>query len=167
NLSDAKDLAKAGIDGFVTSIRDHEVDDELVSAMKSKNVFLAPALTAAEARFVYADKPKWLGEQTMREVYPAQLLRYLADQVSINRFMRNPELSDLRQQYATAAKNLKKLSLGGVRIALGTNSGAADTYPGYFELRGMIAMGDAGMQPMEIITAATSVPAAIVGLNDL
>ena len=167
NLADAKDLAKAGIDGFVSSIRDHDVDDELISAMKSKNVFLAPALTAAEAKFVYADKPKWLGEQTMREVYPAQLAGYLADQVSINRFMRNPELADLRQQYATAAQNLKRLSLGGVKIALGTNSGAADTYPGYFELREMIAMGDAGLQPMEIIKAATSVPAEIVGLNDL
>src|SRR5215475_4516243 len=167
NLSDAKDLAKAGTDGFVSSIRDHEVDEELISVMKSKNVFLAPALTAAEAKFVYADKPKWLGEQTMREVYPAQLAGYLADPVSINRFMRNPELSDLLQQYSTAAKNLKKLSLGGVKIALGTNSGAADTYPGYFELREMIAMGDAGLQPMEIIKAATSVPAEIVGLNDL
>jgi imidazolonepropionase-like amidohydrolase len=167
NLNDAKDLAKAGIDGFVSSIRDHEVDDELISAMKSKNVFLAPALTAAEAKFVYADKPKWLGEQTMREVYPAQLLGYLADQVSINRFMRNPELADLRQQYSTAAKNLKRLSLGGVKIALGTNSGAPDTYPGYFELREMIAMADAGMQPMEIIKAATSVPAEILGLNEL
>jgi len=103
----------------------------------------------------------------MREVYPAQLAGYLADQVSINRFIRNPELADLRQQYATAVKNLKRLSLGGVKIALGTNSGAADTYPGYFELREMIAMGDAGLQPMEIIKAATSVPAEIVGLNDL
>src|SRR5262249_10860322 len=73
----------------------------------------------------------------------------------------------LRQQYATAAKNLKRLSLGGVKVALGTNSGAADTYPGYFELREMIAMADAGMQPMEIITSATSVPAAILGLKDL
>src|SRR5213075_2514173 len=83
-LSDAKDLVKAGIDGFVTSIRDHEVDDALISAMKSKNTFLAPALTGAEAKFIYADKPDWLGEQTMREVYPPQLLGYLADTITIN-----------------------------------------------------------------------------------
>jgi imidazolonepropionase-like amidohydrolase len=167
SLSDAKELVDAGIDGFVSSIRDHEVDDALVSAMKAKNVFLAPALTAAEAKFVYADKPNWLGEQTMREVYPAQLLGYLADSVSINKFKRNPELSDLRQQYATATKNLKKLSDGGVKIALGTNSGAADTYPGYFELREMVAMADAGMKPVDVIKAATASAAEILGQADL
>ena len=43
--------------------------------------------------------------------------------------------SVLRQQYATALKNVKKLSAGGVKIALGSNSGAPDTYPGSFELR--------------------------------
>jgi hypothetical protein len=167
SLSDAKELVDAGIDGFVSSIRDREVDDALVSAMKAKNVFLAPALTAAEAKFIYADKPSWLGEQTMREVYPAQLLGYLADPVSINKFKRNSELSDLRQQYATAGKNLKKLADGGVKIALGTNSGVADTYPGYFELREMVAMADAGMKPMDVIKAATSVPAEILGQSDL
>src|SRR5438552_3781494 len=50
-LADAKDLVKAGIDGLVNSIRDRDVDDQLVSAMKEMNVFLAPALTTAEAKF--------------------------------------------------------------------------------------------------------------------
>jgi imidazolonepropionase-like amidohydrolase len=165
-LSDAKDLVKAGVDGFVTSIRDREVDDQLISAMKQKNVFLAPALTTAEAKFIYADKPNWLGEQTMREVYPAQLSAYLTDQVTVNKFKRNENLANLRQEHATALKNLKKLADGGVKIALGTNSGAPDTYPGYFEAREMIAMADAGMQPADVIKAATSTPAAILGDND-
>ncbi|PYS09839.1 MAG: hypothetical protein DMG15_22655 [Acidobacteria bacterium] len=166
DLADAKDLVKAGIDGFVSSIRDRDVDDQLVSAMKEKNVFLAPALTSAEAKFEYADKPNWLGEQTMREVYPAQLSAYLADPVTMNKFKRNPELGALRQQYATAMKNLKKMADGGVRIVLGTNSGSPDTYPGYFELREMITMVEAGIQPMDVIKAATSVPAAFLGDHD-
>jgi imidazolonepropionase-like amidohydrolase len=167
DLSDAKDLVKAGIDGFVSSVRDREVDDALISAMKEKNVFLAPALTSAEAKFIYADKPNWLGEQTMREVYPAQLAGYLLDDVVINRFKRNSDIDNLRQQYATALKNVKKLSEGGVKIALGTNSGSADTYPGYFELREMIVMADAGMKPADVIKAATSTSAAALGLEDL
>jgi imidazolonepropionase-like amidohydrolase len=167
DLADAKDLVKAGVDGFVNSIRDREVDDALISAMKSKNVFLSPALTANEAKYVYADKPNWLGEQAMREVFPGRLVGYLLDDVVVNRFKRNPEVGTYRQAYSTAVKNLKKLADGGVKIALGTNSGAADTYPGYFELREMIAMADAGMQPMEVIKSATSIPAAIIGANDL
>src|SRR5438105_166208 len=166
DLADAKDLVKAGINGFVTSIRDRDVDDQLISAMKEKNVFLAPALTAAEAKFEYADKPNWLGEQTMREVYPAQLSAYLSDTVTMNKFKRNPELGALRQQYSTAVKNLKKMAAGGVKIALGTNSGSPDTYPGYFDLREMITMVEAGMEPMDVIKAATSVAAGILGDND-
>src|SRR5438105_4528796 len=166
DLADAKDLVKAGIDGLVSSIRDRDVDDQLISAMKEKNVFLAPALTWAEAKFEYADRPNWLGEQTMREAYPPQLSAYLSDQVTMNKFKRNPELGALRQQYATAVKNLKKLSDGGVKIALGTGSGSPDTYPGYFELRELIAMTEAGMQPMDVIKAATSVPAEFLGDKD-
>ena len=86
SLADAKDLVKSGIDGLTTSIRDKEVDDELISMMKQKGTYYAPALTGLEAKFVYADKPDWLGEQTMREVYPAQLSAYLADTVTMNRF---------------------------------------------------------------------------------
>lgn len=167
SAADAKGLVDAGVDGFVSSIRDREVEDDLVAAMKAKNVVLAPALTAAEAKFVYADSPKWLGEQTMREVYPAKLIGYLADELIINRFKRNPELSAQREQFAIAKKNLKKLYDGGVKIGLGTNSGAADTYPGYFELREMIAMADAGMKPVDVIKAATSVSAEAAGLTDL
>jgi imidazolonepropionase-like amidohydrolase len=167
DLADAKDLVKGGIDGLVNSVRDREVDDALISAMKEKNVFLSPALTSNEAKFAYADKPEWLGEQTMREVYPARLSGYLLDEVVVNRFKRNPELAAYRQAYATAVKNLKTLADGGVKIALGTNSGAADTYPGYFELRELIAMADAGMHSMDVIKAATSVPAAAMGISDL
>jgi imidazolonepropionase-like amidohydrolase len=165
-LADAKDLVDAGIDGLVHSIRDREVDDALINAMKEKNVFLAPTLTAHEAKFAYADRPRWLGEQTMREVYPAQLTGYLIDDVFVNRFRRNSDLPALRQQYKIAAANLKRMSAAGVRIALGTDSGSTDTYPGYFELREMELMQAAGMPAVEVIKAATSVPAEIVGATD-
>src|SRR5215475_1912142 len=103
----------------------------------------------------------------MREVYFARFFGYLMDEVVVNRFKRDPELGAYRQAYAMAVKNLKKLADGGVKIALGTNSGAADTYPGYFELREMIAMADAGMKPMDVIKAVTSVSAEAAGQADL
>ena len=166
-LADAKDLVKSGVAGLVHSIRDREVDNELISAMKEKNVFYTPTLTAHEAKFVYADKPNWLGEQIMREVYPAGLSAYLADPVVMNRFKRNPDLPALRQQYETAEKNLVKMSAAGVKIGLGTDSGSADTYPGYFELRELELMAAAGMKPADVIKAATSASADVLGLKDM
>ncbi|MBI2148976.1 MAG: amidohydrolase family protein [Acidobacteria bacterium] len=167
SLADAKNLVESGIDGLAQSIRDREVDDELIAAMKARNVFLVPTLTAHEAKFVYAEKVSWLTDQLMREVYPAQLSAYLSNPVTMNRFKRNPELPALKQQYATAVKNLKKMSAGGVKIGLGSDSGSVDTYPGYFEIREIMLMAEAGMPPMDVITAASSVSAGILGADDL
>jgi imidazolonepropionase-like amidohydrolase len=164
-LADAKDLVAAGVDGLLQSIRDREVDDALIADMKSKNVFLTPTLTAHEARFIYAEKTDWLGEQLMREAYPPGLSAYLRDQVTMNRFRRNPELAALKQQYATAVSNLKKMVAAGVKIALGSDSGSADTFPGYFDLREMMMMAEAGMTPMQVIQASTSVPGEILGAD--
>src|SRR5437867_6009682 len=58
------------------------------------------------------------------------------------------------------------MAAGCVRIALGMNSGSPDTYPGYFQLRELISMIEAGLHPMDVIKAATSVPAAFLGDND-
>jgi imidazolonepropionase-like amidohydrolase len=166
-LADAKDLVDAGVDGLVHSIRDREVDDALVAAMKEKNTFYTPTLTAHEAKFSYADEPDWLGEQTMREVYPAQLSAYYANSITVNRYRRNPDAEKFRQQFDIAKRNLKKLADGGVRIGLGTDSGTTGTFPGYFEHRELELMVSAGMSPADVIKAASSVSADILGIADM
>jgi imidazolonepropionase-like amidohydrolase len=165
-LADAKDLVKAGVDGLVHSIRDREVDDDLINAMKSKNVIYTPTLTAHESKFVYVDKPSWLGEQSMREVFPAQLSAYVAADVFVGKMRRDPNLAKFREQYAIAQKNLKKMAAAGVKIGLGTDSGAANTFPGYFEHREIELMEAAGMAPTDIIKAVTSTSAEFLGIKD-
>lgn len=55
-----------------------------------------------------------------------------------------------------AQRNLKALHAAGVRVALGTDSGAGPgRFPGYFEHLEMELMMDAGLQPMDVIIAAT------------
>ena len=44
-LADARDLVEAGVDGFLHSVRDAEMDDALVARMKQKNVFITPNLS--------------------------------------------------------------------------------------------------------------------------
>lgn len=166
-LADAKDLVKSGVDVIAHSVRDREVDGEFIKEMKDKNVAYVPTLSAHEAKFVYADKPSWLGEQSMREVYPSQLSAYLADPITVNRFRRNPDAPALRQQFATAQRNLKKLAEGGVPIGFGTDSGTADTFPGYFEHRELELLVGAGMSPMDAIKAATATSAAVLGAKDI
>ena len=166
-LATAKTLVKAGADGLISSVTDRDVDDELVSLMKEKKTPLAPGLTALESRFVYADKTSWLGEQSMREVYPASVSAYLSNPVVMAKAARNPRIGAYRQEFATAEKNLKKLADAGVPITLGSGSGLADTFPGYFEHRELELMVKAGMTPLDVINAATSVSAATIGAGDL
>ncbi|HET9218244.1 MAG TPA: amidohydrolase family protein [Terriglobia bacterium] len=166
-LDEAKNLVKANVDALITSVRDRDVDDELVSMMREKKIPLAPGLTALESKFVYAERVPWLSEQAMREVYPASVSAYLSEPAVMGRFRRNPQLPAFKQEFATASSNLKKLADAGVPIVLGSGSGLADTFPGYFEHRELELMVNAGMTPLAAITAATSASAAAIGAEDL
>jgi len=166
-LAEAKNLVKANVDGLITSIRDREVDGELISMMKEKKIPLSPGLTALESKFIYAERVPWLSEQSMREVYPASVSAYLSEPAVMGRFRRNPQINALKLEFATASKNLKTLADAGVPITLGSGSGLADTFPGYFEHRELELMVNAGMSPLAAITAATSVSASVLGANDL
>ena len=64
--------------------------------------------------------------------------------------------------------NLKKLSDGGVRVALGTDSGgAADRFfiQGYFEHREMELMVQAGMTPMQVIQSFSKGASEALGID--
>jgi hypothetical protein len=58
------------------------------------------------------------------------------------------------------------MSDAGVMIAMGTDSGIANTFPGYFEHREMQLMVDAGMSIPDVIKAATATGASILGMTD-
>jgi imidazolonepropionase-like amidohydrolase len=66
-----------------------------------------------------------------------------------------------------AMTNLKRLSDAGVRVAMGTDSGPAARFQGYFEHLEMAMMVEAGMSPMQVLQASTSVAASCLGLNYL
>src|SRR5207245_402294 len=73
-LADAKDLVKSGLDAVAHSIRDREVDDELIRMMKEKHVVYIATLMAYGAPFIYASKPDWQVERSMFETYTPQLV---------------------------------------------------------------------------------------------
>ena len=54
-----------------------------------------------------------------------------------------------------ASRNLKTLSDAGVTIAMGTDTGPAGRFQGYFELEGAELMVKAGLTPRQALTAAT------------
>jgi len=162
-LADAKALLAAGLDGFAHSIRDQAVDNDLISAMKTRGVFLIPTLVRDESLFAYADNAKWIDDPFFQAGLEPGALQIVRSPETVEKFRRDPDIAKYRAGLEMAKKNLKTLSDAGVKIAFGTDSGIPIRFPGYFEHRELQLMVEAGLTPMQAIVAATSTNAELLG----
>jgi imidazolonepropionase-like amidohydrolase len=152
-LEDAKELLRAGIDGFAHGVRDKDIDDEFIALIKQHpNVFVIPNLPDRGV----AESDDWLTETVPRtEVVRAReaLARRTPAQVK-----RQIDL------FAVQARNLAKLNAAGVTIGYGTDAGVSVGWPAHAELADMVT---AGMTPAQVIVAATKTSAQILKLDRL
>ena len=153
-LADAKELLRAGIDGFAHGVRDKDIDDEFMKLIKERpNVFVIPNLPDIGTGL---QDPAWLGETV-----PASEIKKLTDAFQ----NRSPEdKKKAADFFAVQARNLKKLNDAGVRIGFGTDSGVTVGWTDHEELTDMVA---AGMTPAQVITAATKTAAEILKMDQL
>jgi imidazolonepropionase-like amidohydrolase len=79
----------------------------------------------------------------------------------------DPDLAKHKAALATALHNAKLLSDAGVRIAMGTDSGAFPArIPGWAEHRELELMVEAGLTPTQALVDATLQSAAVLGVTD-
>jgi imidazolonepropionase-like amidohydrolase len=153
-LADAKELLRAGIDGFAHGVRDQEIDAEFVAMMQQRpNVFVIPNLpdhgTSAEDLALAGES-----------LPPAQVQR-LRDAAA----SRTPEAAKTADDFfGVQARNLAKLSAAGITIGFGTDSGTAVGWNAHQELADMVA---AGMTSAQVLRAATTTAAEILRLDKL
>ena len=161
SLSDAKDVVRAGVDGFSHLPRDEQADDELAALMKEHNVFVMPSLSLQEAA-ITEQRPSWFDEPSLRETVPAAVLdRWSGSLAARDR----SDLERARRDYANVQRGLAKLNAAGVRIAFGSDYSSLHIF-GFSEHREMELMVAAGMTPHQVIVAATRTAADILGLSD-
>ena len=79
----------------------------------------------------------------------------------------DPEMAEYPQFLKTAKSNLKRLADAGIRYGFGTDSGPPARFPGYFEHWETELMVQAGLTPIQVITAATKSAAEFLGATDL
>ena len=150
-LADAKELLRAGIDGFAHGIRDLEVDDEIMGLFKARpQVFVIPNLPDTPPS---GSDLVWLSE-TLPSSQIEALKRVAATTPA------RPRLFEVQ------ARSLKKLAAAGVRIGFGTDAGIGAPYgwSAHAEIADMVA---AGMTPAQVIVAATRTSAEILRLDEL
>jgi imidazolonepropionase-like amidohydrolase len=150
-LADAKELLRAGVDGFAHGIRDLEVDDEIMALFKERpQFFLIPNLPDTPP---FGNDLVWLSE-TLPWPQIEALKRTAATTLT------RPRLFDVQ------ARSLRKLVTAGVRIAFGTDAGIGAPYgwSAHAEIADMVA---AGMTPAQAIVAATRTSAEVLRLDAL
>jgi imidazolonepropionase-like amidohydrolase len=150
-LADAKELLRAGIDGFAHGIRDLEVDDEIMTLFKQRpQVFVIPNLPDTP--------PSQADIAWLSETLPSRAIEDLT---------RTAVASPPRPRlFEVQARSLAKLAAAGVRIAFGTDAGVGAPYgwSAHAELADMVA---AGMTAAQALTAATRTSAEVMRLDRL
>ena len=150
-LADAKDLLKAGVDGFVHTVRDRDVDDEYLSLVKAHpKTWTGPNIPVPSTRSTV---------DSLAETLPATQIARLRAELDERQKKGNPPdaLFDLH------CRNLKKIHDAGMVIGLGTD-GTGDGFGAHEQIA---AYTQCGMTTMEALVAATGTNARILRLDRL
>ena len=150
-LADAKDLLRAGIDGFAHTVRDRDIDDEYMGLVREHpDVWTIPNLPGSP---VTHDDLPWLGETL--PPFEIESLRAQAERL---------EEDGPGESFQLQCRNLARNREAGMIIGMGTDSGVSVAWTTHTEMRDMAGCG---LTPMEALEAATRVNAEILGLDDL
>lgn len=165
-LDEARQMLRGGVDVVAHSVRDQPVDAEVLDLMRTHSACLIPTLMRDVSTYVYERTPEFFADPFFRgEADPAVIA--------------STEEAEFRQRMHAAApqgkadvamgqRNLKAVHDAGLRVAMGTDSGAMPTrFVGYFEHLEMQLMVDAGLTPMQVIQSATGVAADCMGLVEV
>ncbi len=150
-LADAKDLIRAGVDGFAHTVRDRDIDDEYMALVRDHpDVWTVPNLPGSP---VTRDDLPWLAETL--PPFEIANLRAEAERLAAE----GPGAS-----FELQCRNLARNREAGMTIGMGTDSGVSVAWTTHTELRDMARCG---LSPREVIVAATRVNAEILRLDDL
>jgi len=166
-LDDAKYILNSGADLLAHSVRDLPVDDEFIDLINSKGVCYIPTLTREVSTFIYESEPEFFSDPYFIKEAESAILEQLKSPERQTRMQNSRAAAGYKIALEVAMANIKALNDGGVRIAMGTDTGPPARFQGYFEHMEMQMMVDAGMSPIEAIRASTGVAADCIGMGDI
>jgi imidazolonepropionase-like amidohydrolase len=166
-LSDAKQLATAGLDAFGHSVRDAAVDAELIQLMKQRGTWVIPTLFREAATFAFAEPDRFLKDPFFTRAVEPRMQAVLKSADYQKALTGDKYFPNYPRYLKTAQENLKRLVDAGVRIGFGSDTGVLTRFEGFGEHWELELMVQAGMTPAQVIVAATRSSAEFLGQNDL
>jgi imidazolonepropionase-like amidohydrolase len=165
DLADAKAVVIAGADIVGHGVRDRPVDKSFIDLLLKNKTWYIPTININEGEYLYAENPEWLADPFFKNAISPELEKQLKDPEWRKKTLANSTRA--RRQVKMNIENLKRLHVAGVKIAMGTDSGAAPLrIPGLAEHLEMERMTSAGLSPLEVLRSATFEGAQMLGLND-
>jgi imidazolonepropionase-like amidohydrolase len=171
-LETARAAVEEGAEVLVHSVIDKPVDDAFVKLLKDRHTILCPTLVVFE-RYGRAfshqlnltpEEQKWGNPQVIASLDVTKIPKDKLPQ-RVNDALADPSavLDRIKNTYAVALPNLKKLEDAGVTIAAGTDAGNIGTIHGPALFREFQLMKEAGLAPMQILKCATANAAELFG----
>ena len=152
-LEDAKDLFKAGVAGFVHTVRDRDIDQEYLDLVKAHpRVWTGPNVPGPG---MTANDLAYLGE-----TLPAGQIEKMRQEIERNKAAGNTAAIEL---FLLHCRNLRKVHDAGMTIGLGTDG----TGHGFGVHEQLAFYTQCGMSPHEAIVAATGTNANILHLEKM
>ena len=127
-LADAKDLLKSGVDGFVHTVRDRDVDDEYIALVKAHpKVWTGPNIPG----------PGETEEEinALAETLPASTIANMRRQLDARKQPGNPP----NALFELHCRNVKKIHDAGMIIGLGTD-GTGDGFGAHQQIAYYVAL---------------------------
>jgi imidazolonepropionase-like amidohydrolase len=161
SLQHARDAVAAGADGLAHVFGDAPIDMALVREMAGKRMFVVP--TMVPTLTTLAGEKAWHGiteDQHISRYLTKAQLAYLTV------FENLPFPAPVTVEHDVLLSVVRQLHAGGVDIIAGSDAGAPGTTHGA-TLHGELALlVEAGLTPVQALTAATKTPADRFGLKD-
>jgi hypothetical protein len=144
------------------------VDQALIESMKKHGAWqMAPTLSREASMFIYASPASFIGDPFFTRAVSPAVIKTLRSPAYQNTISSGPYFKRYPGFLETAKKNLKTLADAGVKYGFGTDTGPPGRFPGYFEHWEMELMVEAGLTPMQVLTATTRNAAEFLGAKDL
>ncbi len=162
STKDMPGLLEAGVSGFLHGRLGPGLDDELAAALEAADAFLVPNIGLGELRREPVGDDPFL-----QETVPPAVVERLRDAFEAQVAGRAAADEDARRVERERSAALARLLAVDADVVLGTDAGAAPNhffgYAGHRELEIFVRLG---MSPMRALEAATSRPAAQLGLEE-
>ncbi len=165
-LWEAKDAIRAGADLLVHSVWSEAVDDEFVALALESGVVYTPSITVLEG-YQHAARGTVDGSLYPLECADETSRALVASPPSGDRVPQSglsPESARATQRrMEIGQQNAKRLHDAGVAITVGTDAGNPGTLHGPSIDREMELLQEAGLDPMDVLVAATKIGARAMG----